>query len=100
MAAYAIVDVHVSDPERFKEYTREVPRTLAPYRGRFLVRGGVHETVEGDHRPERIVVLEFPDLDAAKGWYASSAYQNILPVRVQSSRASFFTFVEGHTDPA
>lgn len=99
MAAYAIVDVHIADPERFKQYAAQVSRTLDVYGGRFLVRGGAHETVEGDYRLERIVILEFPDLQAAKAWYASPGYQAILPTRLQSSRAGFFTFVEGYEDP-
>lgn len=99
MPAYVIVDVHLQNRERFMEYAKQVPKTLEPYRGRFLVRGGAHETVEGDYRPERIVILEFPDLQAAKAWYASPAYQAILAIRTQSSRASFFTFVEGYKSP-
>lgn len=95
MTAYVIADVDIVD-ERFKEYSNQVPKTLEPYGGRFLVRGGAHETIEGDFRPKRIVLLEFPDMKSAKAWYASPAYQDILPIRLRHSRASFFTFVEGY----
>lgn len=96
MTAYVIADVHITDAERFAEYSKQVPRTLEPYGGRFLARGGAHETIEGEYRPKRIVILEFPDMQAARAWYASPAYQTILPIRLQNSRAGFFTFVEGY----
>lgn len=96
MPAYVIVDVHITDAERFKEYSAQVPGTLTPYGGRYLARGGAHETVEGDYRAKRIVILEFPDMQAARAWYASPAYQEILTIRLQSSRSGFFTFVEGY----
>lgn len=95
MAAYVIVELEVLEPEQYKEYQRGVPETLARYRGRFLVRGGAYETIEGEWQPSRIVVLEFPDMAAAKAWYASAEYQAILPLRLRSSRAKFFTLVEG-----
>lgn len=93
MAAYVIVDVHLADPA-VQAICGAVPRTLEVYGGRFLARGGGHETIEGDCRLERIVMLEFPDLQAAKAWYALPGHQAISPTRLQSSRAGFFiTFV-------
>ena len=96
MTAYVIADVEIIDADGFKQYSQQVPKTLEPYGGRFLVRGGAHETVEGDFRPKRIVVLEFPDVTSARAWYASPEYQRILPLRLRSSRAGFFTVVEGY----
>lgn len=95
MAAYVIAEVEVLDADRYKEYQREVPKTLALYGGRFLVRGGPYTTVEGEWQPSRIVVLEFPDMQAAKAWYASPEYQAILPIRLRHGRAKFLTLVEG-----
>jgi uncharacterized protein (DUF1330 family) len=95
MAAYVIVDVEVLDPDAYKDYTAAVPATLAPYEGRFIVRGGRSETLEGDWQPVRIVVIEFPSFDAAKTWHASPAYQAILPIRLRHARANFLTVVEG-----
>lgn len=95
MAAYVIADTEVHDPQAILEYQRQVPATLAPYGGRFLVRGGAVAPAEGDYRPQRMVVLEFPDMAAAKAWYASPAYQAILPLRQRHSRAHFLVFVEG-----
>jgi uncharacterized protein (DUF1330 family) len=95
LAAYVIVDVEVLDPEAYKEYTAAVPATLAPFGGRFIVRGGRYETLEGDWNPRRIVVLEFPTFEASKNWHASPEYQAILPIRLRHARTNFLTAVEG-----
>ncbi len=95
MAAYVIVEVEVHDPEAYRAYTSKVPATLAPFGGRFLARGGATETLEGEWRPQRIVVLEFPDAASAKAWHASPAYAEIAPIRHAHARTAFLTVVEG-----
>ena len=95
MAAYVIVDVEVTDPEAYREYTRQVPGTLEPYEGRFVVRGGPYETLEGDWAPQRVVLIRFPSVERAKAWHASPAYQAILPIRLAHARTNFLTVVEG-----
>lgn len=95
MAAYLIADVDVTDAEQYQQYSQRVPETVAAYGGRYLVLGGALESLEGDFRPKRIVMIEFPDMQAAKAWYASPEYQAILPLRWRNSRAGMFTFVEG-----
>jgi uncharacterized protein (DUF1330 family) len=97
MAAYVIVDVEVLDPELYKEYTSRVPATLTTYGGRFLVRGGRYETLEGTWQPRRIVVLEFDSYAAAMAWYRSPEYQEIVPLRQKYARTNFLTVVEGTT---
>ena len=62
MTAYVIADIDIHDQDTYREYSALVPDTLRPYGGRFLVRGGAFETLEGDWRPRRVVVLEFPAL--------------------------------------
>ena len=74
MAAYAIVELDVTDPEKFEEYRKQVPATIQAYGGRYVIRGGATETLEGDWTPARIVVLEFPDIAALKAWYGSDIY--------------------------
>jgi uncharacterized protein (DUF1330 family) len=95
VAAYVVVDVEVQDPEAYQEYTRQVPDTLQPYGGKFIVRGGNAQTLEGAWNPKRVVILEFPTAQQAKGWHASAAYQAILPIRQRNARTNFLTVVEG-----
>ena len=90
-----IVDVEVTDPEAYKEYTSQVQATVEKYGGRFAVRGGRYETIEGSWQPARIVVLEFPDYARAKAWYDSAEYQAIVPLREKHARTNFLTLVEG-----
>jgi uncharacterized protein (DUF1330 family) len=94
MSAYVIVDVDVHDPELYREYTTLVPATLEPFGGRFIVRGGEHETLEGDWRPRRLVVLEFPSSDHARRWYTSAGYAEALTIRHRASDGNL-VLVEG-----
>jgi uncharacterized protein (DUF1330 family) len=67
MPAYVIADVTaVTDPATMNEYRQQVPATVAKYDGRFLVRGGAHQVVEGEWTPTRLVVLELPSKEAAR----------------------------------
>jgi len=75
MPAYVIVEVEVTDPERYEQYRAATPATIAAAGGRFLVRGGDLTVLEGEWQPSRLVVLEFEDLAAAERWYESEAYQ-------------------------
>lgn len=95
MAAYLIVAVEVSDAEAYRAYSAEVPATLAPFGGRFVVRGGAFEVIEGSWDAGRIVVIEFPSADEAKAWHASEAYQAILPIREANARTDFMLVVDG-----
>lgn len=94
MPAYLIADVNVRDADAYAAYAAQVPATLEPYGGRFLVRGGASEVIEGERRPGRLVVIEFPDGDALRRWHASGAYQGIVGVRWEAADASVVA-VEG-----
>ena len=94
MTAYLIADVEVLDMERFKLYLRDNPPTIFKHGGRFVVRGGATEVIEGEWQPGRMVVIEFPDMKALKGWYRSPEYQEIWKIR-NSSTNSNVIFVEG-----
>jgi uncharacterized protein (DUF1330 family) len=96
MPAYVIVDLTVTDLPTIEEYRKRVPATLTPYGGRFLVRGGAHQTVEGDWKPNRLVILEFPTMDQAKRWYDSEAYREPRAMRLRAGRANM-VMVEGVT---
>jgi uncharacterized protein (DUF1330 family) len=88
MPAYVIAEVTVTDPPAMEEYRKQVPATLAKYGGRFLVRGGAHQTVEGDWKPARLVVIEFPSLAAAQRWYDSEEYRGPKALRMRAGRTN------------
>jgi uncharacterized protein (DUF1330 family) len=94
MAAYVIVDLDVRDAGALDNYRRAVPGTVAKYGGRFIVRGGAFEVLEGDWTPKRVVVLEFPSMDALKRWYRSDEYKPLLAERQRHSKANLIA-VEG-----
>lgn len=88
MTAYIIADVDVTDPAAYEDYKRAVPPTIEAYGGRFVVRGGPAETLEGDWIPNRIVVLEFDSVERAKAWWASEEYREPRTLRQRASRGS------------
>ncbi len=94
MPAYVIADIDVHDPAAYREYTALVPGTLEPFHGRFLVRGGDHESLEGDWQPRRLVVIEFPSADHARRWYASGDYVAAMAIRHRAS-TGHIVLVEG-----
>lgn len=85
MAAYVVVEVEVKDPVRYEDYKKLVPPTLAKYGGRFLVRGGKVTTLEGTWAPTRFVLVEFPDAERAKAWWASEEYAPAKALRQATS---------------
>jgi len=94
MPAYVIADIEVKDPQAYREYVARVPATVEPFGGRFVVRGGGHETLEGEWKPGRLVVLEFPSTDHARRWYASPEYAAVMAIRHRTSEGSL-VLVEG-----
>lgn len=86
MAAYVIAQIEVVDPAQFEAYRQQVPATIAAYGGRYLVRGGESETLEGSWNPKRVVVLEFPDRATAKAWWSSQVYSPVKAIRLAAAR--------------
>jgi len=89
MSAYVLVDVDVTDPERYDDYRPLAAASVEQYGGRYVVRGGASEVLEGERVPGRLVVLEFPDADAARRWYDSPEYRAARGVREGASVGSF-----------
>ena len=81
MAAYLLVDCEVTDPKRYDDYKRLAQAAVAQYGGRYVVRGGETVVLEGTWKPNRIVVLEFPDLERARKFYDSPEYRNARAAR-------------------
>jgi uncharacterized protein (DUF1330 family) len=98
MAAYAIFDVDIRDMERYRDYMRQVKPVIEAAGGRYLVRGGPHKVVEGNWFPRRLVVLEFPTMDALQDFYLSPEYQSLKALRQQCSTAQGAVAVEGVED--
>lgn len=94
MPAYVVVQVEVEDPVRYEDYKVMVPPSLKPYGGRFIVRGGKVETLEGDWAPKRFVMVEFPSVEKAKAWWASAEYKDAKALRQATSRTQMIV-VEG-----
>ena len=88
MSAYIVVQVKVQDPVKYEEYKKQVPATIEAYGGRFLVRGGEPEVLEGDWNPERFVILEFDSVERAKEWWSSEEYRRPKELRQQASKAN------------
>jgi uncharacterized protein (DUF1330 family) len=94
MAAYVIVQIDVHDPTTYERYKQLSGAALEPFGGRFIVRGGAVETIEGSWHPGRLVVVEFPDADAARRWWASPEYAEAKRLR-QASAHTELVLVEG-----
>jgi uncharacterized protein (DUF1330 family) len=94
MPAYVIADTDIKDHKTYDEYKRQVLPIIAKFGGRFIVRGGPHEVLEGQWRPHRIVVIEFPDMTAIKAWYNSPEYAPLLAMR-QPAATDHLVAVEG-----
>jgi uncharacterized protein (DUF1330 family) len=94
MVAYVIAEIEVTNPEGYKAYSAVVPGTVEKYGGRFLVRGGKSQALEGDWPERRRVILEFPSMDAARRWYDSPEYEKPLALRKAHSNGRLL-LVEG-----
>ena len=95
MPAYVIASVsEAHDDEALAEYRRQNTAAVEAHGGRFLIRGGAMEVLEGDWSPLRVVVMEFDDLDAARRWYTSDDYQAAIPIR-QGASTTDIILVEG-----
>jgi uncharacterized protein (DUF1330 family) len=87
MSAYVVVDVDVKDKERYAEYIKLAPPSIAQYGGRYLARAGRTETLEGEWRPRRFVILEFPTYERAKEWWSSPEYAPAKALRQATADA-------------
>jgi len=94
MTAYVIGEIEVTDPGAYEEYRKQVPAVIAKFGGRYLVRGGRVEPLEGGWSPKRLVVVEFPSMEQALKWYRSAEYATLIKVRQKASLGSL-AIVEG-----
>jgi uncharacterized protein (DUF1330 family) len=85
--AYLIFNVDVHDPDGYARYASDAPDTVARFGGRILARAGRMEVLEGDWVPGRLVVIEFPTYDDARGWWDREPEDELRAVRQATSTA-------------
>ena len=86
MPAYYIAEHIITDAAKFEEYRVKVGPMIANHGGRYLTKGGSHRFPEGGHwKPERVVIIEFPDMAALHAWYDSAEYQPLMALRKEST---------------
>ena len=81
MPAYYIGEHKISDAALFDEYLAKVVPMIEKFGGRYLTKAGSHEILEGDWRPNRVVIIEFPDTASIKAWYTAPDYQPLIALR-------------------
>ena len=94
MRGYLIFEIEVTNPERYEDYKKMVPATIEKFGGRFVVRGGKIEPLEGGWSPKRLGIIEFPSVEQAKAWYDSADYAPAKTLRQEVSRGKIL-IVEG-----
>ncbi|HJX24577.1 MAG TPA: DUF1330 domain-containing protein [Chthoniobacterales bacterium] len=94
MAGYVIVEIEVTDPVGYEEYKKLAGATVAKYGGKYIVRGGAAETLEGDWQPKRIVILQFENVQRAKEWLNCPEYREPRKMRHRTAKTKMIV-VEG-----
>ncbi len=87
MAAYLIVEVETTDAALMAEYRKHTPGLIARFGGKFIVRGGECDSLEGGWTPSRVVVIEFPDMATARRFYHSEDYKPVLAMRLKAGNS-------------
>ncbi|MBE2263273.1 MAG: DUF1330 domain-containing protein [Burkholderiaceae bacterium] len=98
-AAYIIVDMQISDMERYKQYMAAAPAAVAAAGGEYLVRGGKFEVMEGNWHPARIAMLRFPSFEKAKAFYDDEMYRTARAKREGATEFFNMVLVEGVSAP-
>jgi uncharacterized protein (DUF1330 family) len=98
MSAYIIVEIEILDPVGYEEYKNRAGATVETYGGKYIVRGGKAEVLEGDWQPKRIVVLEFASAQRAKEWLNCEEYREPRKMRHRTAKTNMI-LVEGLPTP-
>jgi uncharacterized protein (DUF1330 family) len=98
MRGYIVAVLDIRNREAFEDYRRRVPETIDRHGGRYLVRGGAYEKLEGEWEPRRLTVVEFESTAAARRWYDSDDYRPLRELRSRAA-ASNLLLVEGVEAP-
>jgi uncharacterized protein (DUF1330 family) len=95
MAAYIVARVDVQDWDKYREYMRHTPRIIDKFGGKFVARGGEMVTLEGEPEKLRVVLIEFPTIEHAKGFYNSPEYKRTKKLR-DGAGAAQFVAIDGY----
>jgi len=87
MAAYVLVNIEITDPDGFKQYQARFPALMAQFGGKYIVRGGAVEQIEGGWVPHRMILMEFPSLDHVHRLLASADYREVQALRARSTHS-------------
>jgi len=98
-AAYIMVEMNITDPERYKEYMAKAPACVKAFGGEYIVRGGRSETLEGDWKPHRVALLKFPSYEQAKAFYEDGPYKDVRKLREGTTEYFNMVLVEGVAAP-
>jgi uncharacterized protein (DUF1330 family) len=98
-AAYLIVEMNITDAERYKHYMSTAPAAVKAAGGEYLVRGGRHEVLEGDWTPHRVAMLRFPSYEQAKAFYDGEMYKAARAQRAGTTEYFNMVLVEGVAAP-
>lgn len=97
--AYLIVEMDISNLDQYKKYMEQAPACVKAYGGEYMVRGGRHETLEGDWQPHRVAVIKFPSYDKAKAFYEDGPYAQVRKLRAGATTYFNMLLVEGLSIP-
>ncbi|MEH6405582.1 MAG: DUF1330 domain-containing protein [Sneathiella sp.] len=89
MAAYMVARINVTDPVQYEQYKILAPVAIKEYGGEYLTRGGAMETLEGQKETLRVVLLKFPNMDKARGFYNSPEYKKARDARAEAAEGQF-----------
>lgn len=92
MPAYVLADIQVKNPEAYQEYIQKVPALIAKHGGAYRARGGDAKRLEGTWEPSRLVLLEFPDREAAEAFYEDPDYTGLKHIRLNTTHTNLILF--------
>lgn len=92
MVAYVIGHITVKDADKWAEYRKQVPGTLAPWGAELVLRGKRVAVLNGQHNHTDTVVIRFPDMESVVRWYNSAAYQELIPLRTQAAEMELISY--------
>ena len=94
MNAYIIADIEVHDLDSYQEYIKQAPSYVEKHQGKYLVRAGNTEVIEGDWQPRRLILLEFPSPENAMAFINDPEYAKVASIR-QAAAHTNAVWVEG-----